>query len=700
MSSADQRLDRYDIISRIAVGGMAEVFRAKAYGAHGFEKTLAIKRILPRLAQDPEFESRFITEAKLAVQLAHANIVQVFDFGKFGDSLFIAMEFVDGVDLAALLGLYRERKEVVGVGAALHIGIELCKGLDFAHRRGVVHRDVSPSNVLLSRAGEVKVADFGIAQVEREIEREADPSQSQRRIMGKWRYMSPEQTRGDPLTAQSDLFSAAVLIYELLTGEKLFPGSEAEQISRNIQTMSIPKASDRRPQLPDGVDDVLMRALERNPSARWERAADMQRAFTELSYERSIVASALDVEDAVKRVVGEGSSPALVSTSQGSGSKAQDLDAMIRLQLNASMQEGTARKTIAEEEPDESRFTERDARAVGVLQGTGTATIVKRGMDVDGVTMWEIDATIADGPAAMRAEPGRSKRETERVPSLHDTPQGGGRRGKRFGLAVGLAAVAALGMGAGLVYVMGEPDQPVVADAPAGTPAENIDAGSGMMRRHVESGAVMEIDSEPRGASVWIDSRPVGQTPVEVRVTVDVVHRLEVILPGFVSYADDVKMTAGERLRVRPVLSRAGAGLRVRSRPDGAVVRLDGTQLGKTPLELTELEPVKGLLEIDAGEGYRTARVEVDLVAGEIVEVERSLSRIEVYGKINLHIEGSWADVYFRGKKVARAPVKGLKLPLGRHRLTLKNPASGQKKVVVVEVDDSEVNYYSERLSD
>src|SRR6478736_846323 len=125
-------LERYDVLDRIAVGGMAEVFLAKAYGAHGFEKTLAIKRILPELARDPEFEDRFIAEAKLAVKLSHTNVVQVFDFGRFAGSLFIAMEFVDGLDLAAL-------------------------------QRNVVHRDVSPSNILLSRAGEVKIADFGIA---------------------------------------------------------------------------------------------------------------------------------------------------------------------------------------------------------------------------------------------------------------------------------------------------------------------------------------------------------------------------------------------------------------------------------------------------------------------------------------------------------------------------------------------------------
>src|SRR5687768_4098864 len=284
-------LERYDVLDRIAVGGMAEVFFAKAYGAHGFEKQLAIKRILPELARDPEFEERFIAEAKVAVKLSHTNIVQVFDFGRFGNSLFIAMEFVDGIDLAALIKRTRETGRKLSVSAAFHIAIEIARGLDFAHTHGVIHRDVSPSNILLSRAGEVKIADFGIAVA-------AVPGKvgtGARKIMGKWRYMSPEQARGEELDTRSDLFSAAAVMFELFTGEKLFPGDEAEDIIRNIHEMALPKASSVRPGLPARLDTILHAALWRRPTERPPRAAVLQRALTELSYESSIVATALDV---------------------------------------------------------------------------------------------------------------------------------------------------------------------------------------------------------------------------------------------------------------------------------------------------------------------------------------------------------------------------------------------------------------------
>src|SRR5690606_16968481 len=179
--------ERYELIDRIAVGGMAEVYRAVAYGAHGFEKTLAIQRILPALARDPEFEDRFIGEAKLAVRLTHANVVQVLDFGRLAGTLFIAMELVDGLDLAELQRRYAARAALIPVPAAFHMAIEIARGLDFAHQHGVVHRDVSPSNILISRAGEVKIADFGIALAAGD--RRAIAA-DRRRIMGKWRYMS------------------------------------------------------------------------------------------------------------------------------------------------------------------------------------------------------------------------------------------------------------------------------------------------------------------------------------------------------------------------------------------------------------------------------------------------------------------------------------------------------------------------------
>ena len=320
----EKSLERYDVLDRIAVGGMAEVFLAKAYGAHGFEKTLAIKRILPELARDPEFEDRFIAEAKVAVKLSHTNVVQVFDFGRFSGSLFIAMEYVDGLDLAALLRRLRDRGMKMPVAAAFQIAIELARGLDFAHTHGVVHRDVSPSNILLSRAGEVKIADFGIAVA---AQPQRAPGGGRRKVMGKWRYMSPEQARGEPVDTKSDMFSAASVMYELFTQEKLFPGDEAEDIIRNIAEMQLPRPSQVRPGLPPRLDDILHHALARLPEHRPTRPAVMLRALTELTYESSIISTALDVAEVVSDAL---------DTATPTGKR---LDAIIRAQLHNKAQE-------------------------------------------------------------------------------------------------------------------------------------------------------------------------------------------------------------------------------------------------------------------------------------------------------------------------------------------------------------------------
>src|SRR5215813_2018389 len=371
-------LERYDVLDRIAVGGMAEVFLAKAYGAHGFEKTLAIKRILPDLARDPEFAARFIAEAKVAVKLSHANVVQVFDFGRIGESLFIAMEFVDGLDLAALLRRFKEERRQVPLSAAFHVAIEIVRALDFAHSHNVVHRDVSPSNILISRAGEVKIADFGIA-IAASPHRGGGPGP--RKVMGKWRYMSPEQARGDTLDTRSDLFSAASVMFELFTGEKLFPGEESEEIIKNIESMPIPRMSAVRPGLPSRLDDVLAVALARKPIDRPSRPASILRSLIELSYESSIMATALDVAEAVATVL-----PPKRMGGRGA------LDDVIRRQL---ADQSIARRTaVTDGKPPVTETVEVEPTSTGLF----------RKLDSDGLArLEEADESVLDA-ARQRAE--------------------------------------------------------------------------------------------------------------------------------------------------------------------------------------------------------------------------------------------------------------------------------------------------------
>ncbi len=238
---------KYWLLERINVGGMAEVFMAKTFGVEGFERLVAVKRILPNIAEDTEFIQMFVDEAKIAVQLTHANIVQVFDLGKVADSYYIAMEFVHGRDLRALFDRCRHEGEPMSVAQACFIVMKVCEGLDYAHNKRdaqgtelhLVHRDVSPQNILVSYDGELKLVDFGIAKAA------GKASKTQAGILkGKFGYMSPEQVRGLPIDRRSDIFSLGIILYELLTGERLFVGesdfSTLEKV-RNVEILPAPE---------------------------------------------------------------------------------------------------------------------------------------------------------------------------------------------------------------------------------------------------------------------------------------------------------------------------------------------------------------------------------------------------------------------------------------------------------------------------
>ncbi|MFB6352350.1 MAG: protein kinase, partial [Bradymonadaceae bacterium] len=207
---------RYELIDQIGTGGMAEVYLAKSVGAEGLEKDLVIKKILPEYAENDRFVDMFISEADIAVGLNHPNIVQIYDFGKVDDDYFLAMEYVDGPDLAGLLEAGRLSDEPMDVGDAIYIGIEVAKGLHYAHQRtdqygdplGLVHRDISPQNVLISNDGAVKIVDFGIAKATSVAEQDPDV------VKGKYRYMSPEQANGEDLDHRSDLFSLGIVLFE------------------------------------------------------------------------------------------------------------------------------------------------------------------------------------------------------------------------------------------------------------------------------------------------------------------------------------------------------------------------------------------------------------------------------------------------------------------------------------------------------
>lgn len=281
-----QKFGKYTLLEKLAVGGMAEIYKAKTFGAEGFEKELAIKRILPHAAEDKEFINMLIDEAKLSVLLSHANIVQVYDLGKVGQDYFISMEYIHGINCRDILYKLREKNQRMPADLAVYVASEVCKGLDYAHRKtdtnnqplAIVHRDVSPQNILISFEGEVKIVDFGIAKATMNI------SHTMAGILkGKIAYMSPEQAMGKQIDARTDLFSLGILLYEALSGKKLFTGDSQFEVLKKIRTTRINIA--KLPEtIPQNLKPILAKALAYEVEERFASAGDMQVALTKYLY--------------------------------------------------------------------------------------------------------------------------------------------------------------------------------------------------------------------------------------------------------------------------------------------------------------------------------------------------------------------------------------------------------------------------------
>jgi serine/threonine protein kinase len=269
----------YYLTKRIAIGGMAELFRAVRKGSlEGFEKVFAIKRILPHLSKNRDFVAMFADEAKIAAQLTHQNIVQIFDFGRLEDTYFIAMEFILGSNLRGIMEKTEQLDTRLSINDSIFVITRAAIGLDYAHRKRdhrnrpltIIHRDISPQNILVSYEGEVKLTDFGIAKAG------LTTSMTKTGVLkGKVSYMSPEQGRGEVIDSRSDIFSLGAVLYELLTYRKLFEGQSELQILERLKDPHIEPPSRLNPDIPMELDRIVLKALATRPEDRYRSAEEM-----------------------------------------------------------------------------------------------------------------------------------------------------------------------------------------------------------------------------------------------------------------------------------------------------------------------------------------------------------------------------------------------------------------------------------------
>lgn len=285
---------------------MAEVFRGEALSVQGFKKQVAIKRVLPHLAQNKSFIRMFLDEARLGARLNHANIVTVFDIGAADNTYFIVMEFVDGANLKTVLEVLKKEGKRPGVKEMLYIGMEICRGLSHAHDLrdesgkllNIVHRDISPPNILLTKGGEVKVTDFGLAKATTQLEK-TDPGV----VKGKFSYLSPEAAMGQEVDARADVFAVGIVLWEALAGRRLFLGESDYETVKKVQKAEIPSLSSFNPDVDADLEALLAKAMAKDREERFQSAHALGDAIADYLFQRRLKVTSYDVGRMVQHVV-------------------------------------------------------------------------------------------------------------------------------------------------------------------------------------------------------------------------------------------------------------------------------------------------------------------------------------------------------------------------------------------------------------
>lgn len=610
-----KQFGKYFLTEKLAVGGMAEIYKAKTYGVDGFEKVLCIKRILPHAAADKDFITMLIDEAKLSVLLSHANIVQVYDLGKVGDDYFIAMEFIHGVNLRDIMYSCREAQRSIPPDTACFIASEICKGLDYAHRKtgpdneplNIVHRDVSPQNVLLSYEGEVKIVDFGIAKAAMNI------SHTMAGILkGKIAYMSPEQAMGKAIDTRTDIFAAGILLYEMLTGQKLFTGESQFEVLKKIRTTAV-KADTLPDTIPEKLREIMAKALASNVEDRYQTAGDFQIDLTRYLYSSYADFSPRKIAELV-----------------------QDL---FKEEI-AEEQEAKAR-AAAHEAQTTSMNVEEGAKQVDLVQGE-TAEGGERPPSAGAITAVPMPQVTAAVPAAAR-------------PATAPPPR---RKKRRWPWAI--AALIILGAGFGAVSKF----LPELRfwEKVVGAPADVTTA---------------TIKSEPPGASVYVNDRKTGlKTPAVIpSLEVGKSYRIRLERDQYIPVEQMLTISSALPLTITIPMAKEAGVVNISSAPIGAKIFLNGVDTKKaTPFTLDKIP-----LGVDqritlVKEGFEDVEKIIKLESKRPQDLAFALNEIlPNTGSVVLASEPEGAKIELDGKEIERVtPTKIVNLGLNKeHKLKL-----------------------------
>jgi serine/threonine protein kinase len=635
---------KYFLLDKVAMGGMAEIFRAKSFGHGGFENLLVIKRILSHLSANEQFVRMFMDEAKVSALLQHNNVVRIYDFGKLRDNYFIAMECVEGKDVKLILRKLAERRKVLPREFAVYIAMEAAKGLDYAHKRTtlqgqpleIVHRDVSPSNLLVSYQGEVKVADFGIVKAANCAEN-TDAGM----LKGKFEYMSPEQASGKDLDRRSDIFSLGIILHEMLTGRRLFKSDDEVRTLERIKAGDVDPPSTLNPTIPARLDEIVMRALARDPDDRYQDARVLHAELLDFLY------------------------PASPDLTQQSLS--HFMTELFSEELNAErarLEEGT-RLALAMHESQQSVDLEPEWEEEGPGTRTRGGTVAVPTPAPPPSKIPYVVAVLALLVSIATAAFFLTRESTAPVVEAPPNPSG-----------PAAPAMAAIQVKVAPVAARVSIDGAFVA--------EGIDVAVGELAPDVEH--VVEVKAE-------------GYAPVTERVTLAAGERLRLpltLVPVEKSPPEPMKVET-PRLpqgpRTPPSEERNVALAWFSSSPAGADVFVDGKLAGRTPFEWSGGAAGRRYSVEYRMNGYDTSRFTASLPPeGGRETYERTLTeKAKAEGKLSVNVSGGWADIFVDGKQIGTTPIFGYALPAGSYTIRARNDGIGldQTRQVTVKAGET-----------
>ncbi len=604
----DSTFGQYVIDEKIAQGGMAEIFLGRATNPHGLERPVVIKRILPHIAASPEFVEMLVQEAKLVVQLSHGNIAQVYDLGRVGEDYFMVMEYVAGKSLSQIARRLRLTNERIPIPIALYIVSEIANGLDYMHNKvdsegnplSIVHRDISPQNIIISHSGTVKIIDFGIAKAATQTS-----TTDSGVVKGKFAYMSPEHAQGESLDFRTDIFSLGVILWELLTNQRLFKGKNNKETINRVKRCRVPSVSGYRDDVPKELEKILKKTMAKNRKNRYGNAHDFLLDLIRALVHHYSNFAPRELEDYLKDLFAE-----QWEEEKAAAETHASLEALTEIDDH---DEATA---LADPKVLKLRLKELENYEVEEAKHSGPPTPTEEEAPVPVAPLeppppsrlakaWQVLAPIL-------ARVGRFLKD-------HLPPQ----VLSRWVLAI--LVILALGYAASLAFHLIEqwteapvqtqrPSTPIKVPKP---PPPSLPSGQ------------LKITSKPAGARIYLDDRNTGlKTPATLKeVKANRAHQVGLYHDNYRYWERELTLSPKEVHHLQATLKLNYGALHILSEPPGAAVWIGKRKQGVTPLAFEKLKPGALLRIRVTQEGFVDWTRELKVFAGRTQRVRAMLKK-------------------------------------------------------------------------